>query len=54
MVAGDIIKYWSKCLIELNNESGKRTAFLRKHRSIEEKSLTFQIHDGGIRKRGWL
>lgn len=54
MVAGDIVRYWSKCLIELNNESGKRTAFLRKHRSIEEKSLTFQIHDGGIRKRGWL
>lgn len=54
MVAGDIVRYWSKCLIELNNESGKRTAFLRKHRSIGEKSLTFQIHDGGIRKRGWL
>lgn len=54
MVAGDIIKYWSKCLIELTNDSGKRTAFLVKHRSIGEKSLDFQIHDGGIRKRGWL
>ncbi|MGV8131035.1 MAG: DNA repair and recombination protein RadB [Candidatus Pacearchaeota archaeon] len=54
MVAGDIIRYWSKCLIELTNESGKRTAFLVKHRSIGEKSLAFQIYDGGIRKRGWL
>lgn len=54
MVAGDIIRYWSKCLIELKNESGKRTAFLVKHRSIGEKSLAFQIYDEGIRKRGWL
>ena len=54
MVAGDIIRYWSKCLIELTNESGKRTAFLVKHRSIGEKSLAFQIYDEGIRKRGWL
>ncbi len=54
MVAGDIVRYWSKCLIELFNDSGKRTALLRKHRSIGEKSLAFQIHDGGIRKRGWL
>lgn len=54
MVAGDIVRYWSKCLIELVNESGKRTAYLKKHRSIGDRSLTFQIHDGGIRKRGWL
>jgi DNA repair protein RadB len=54
MVAGDIIKYWSKCLIELSNENGKRIAYLRKHRSIGDKSLVFQIYDGGIRKRGWL
>lgn len=54
MVAGDIVRYWSKCLIELQNDSGKRTAFLRKHRSIGERSLAFQIYDGGIRKRGWL
>ncbi|MBS3083671.1 DNA repair and recombination protein RadB [Candidatus Pacearchaeota archaeon] len=54
MVAGDIVKYWSKCLIEMENESGRRTAFLRKHRSLPEKSLTFQIYDGGVRKKGWL
>ena len=44
MVAGDIVKYWSKCLIEMENESGKRTAHLRKHRSLPEKSLDFQIY----------
>lgn len=54
MVAGDIMKYWSKCLIELKNDNGKRTAFLRKHRSLEEKNLTFQIYQGGIKKKGWI
>ncbi len=54
MVAGDIVKYWSKCLIEMENESGRRTIYLRKHRSLPEKSLAFQIYDGGVRKKGWL
>ena len=54
MVAGDIIKYWSKCLIEVTNERGRRTAHLRKHRSLPEKSLDFQIYDGGLRKKGWI
>lgn len=54
MVAGDILTYWSKCLIELSNENGKRTAHLRKHRSLPEKSLAFQIVNEGIKKRGWL
>jgi DNA repair protein RadB len=54
MVGGDILKYWSKCLIELVNDRGRRYAFLRKHRSLPEKSLAFQIFDEGIRKRGWI
>ena len=54
MVAGDILKYWSKCLIEIENVGGRRTAYLRKHRSLPEKSMTFQIFDGGIRRRGWI
>lgn len=54
MVAGDILKYWSKCLIEVVNENGKRIAYLRKHRSLPEKSFHFQIYDGGVRKRGWI
>ena len=54
MVGGDILRYWSKCLIELVNENGKRIAYLRKHRSLPEKSLGFQIVNEGIKKRGWL
>lgn len=54
MVAGDILKYWSKCLIELVNDRGKRTAHLRKHRSLPESSFGFQIVNEGIKKRGWL
>jgi len=54
MVGGDILKYWGKCLIELVNDKGRRVAYLRKHRSLPEKSLTFQIWNGGVRKRGWI
>ena len=54
MVAGDVLMYWSKCLIELTNEEGKRSAFLRKHRSLPEKKLDFYIVDEGIKKKGWL
>jgi len=54
MVGGDIMTYWSKCLIELVNEGGKRTAFLRKHRSLPEKKFPFQIIGLGIKKRGWI
>ncbi|MBU0461496.1 MAG: DNA repair and recombination protein RadB, partial [Nanoarchaeota archaeon] len=36
MVGGDIIKYGSKCLIELQIAKGFRVASLRKHRSIPE------------------
>src|SRR3990167_6789873 len=54
MVGGDILRYWGKCHIELENQSGKRTAYLRKHRSLPEKAMQFQIYDGGIRKKGWI
>ena len=54
MVGGDILRYWGKCLIELENDRGKRTAHLRKHRSLPEKSFDFQIVHEGIKKRGWL
>lgn len=52
MVAGDILKYWGKCLIELANEKGRRFAYLRKHRSLPEKELEFVIVNEGVRKRG--
>ncbi|MEK6854758.1 MAG: DNA repair and recombination protein RadB [Nanoarchaeota archaeon] len=54
MVGGDILKYWGKCLIELVNDNGRRTAYLRKHRHLPEKSLSFQINNEGVRKRGWI
>ncbi len=54
MVGGDLLKYWSKCLIELKHDNGKRTAFLRKHRSLREKEFSFEIIDSGIRKKGWI
>jgi DNA repair protein RadB len=54
LVGGDIMKYWGKCLIELTNEKGRRSAYLRKHRSLPEKEFVFQIIEKGVRKRGWI
>ncbi len=49
MVGGDILRYASKCLIELKRFSGaKRAAILRKHRSLPEKTVEFEITDGGV------
>lgn len=50
MVGGDILKYGSKCLLELQPlASGWRKIVLRKHRSIAgEKEALFQIIDKGI------
>lgn len=50
MVGGDILKYWSKCLIEIQKDERKRKAILRKHRSLPEKELEFVITDKGIEK----
>jgi DNA repair protein RadB len=50
MIGGDILKYQSKCLIELKKLKGAlRLAVIEKHRSIEEgKSIKFKIVDKGI------
>jgi DNA repair protein RadB len=48
MVGGDILKYWSKCIIELQNLQGKKKAILRKHRYLPEKELIFNITQTGI------
>ncbi|MFP4119264.1 MAG: DNA repair and recombination protein RadB [Candidatus Woesearchaeota archaeon] len=50
IVGGDLLKYQSKCLIELQKEQdGSRKAIIKKHRSIEEnKSVKFKITDLGI------
>lgn len=50
MVGGDILKYGSKCLIELKtHRNGIRTAILKKHRAINEgKEISFKIVNKGI------
>lgn len=50
IVGGDILKYGSKCLIELQiTPNGNRRAILRKHRSLqEEKEIIFKIVEGGM------
>jgi len=54
VVGGDLLKYWSKCIIELQNNKNKKKAIIKKHRSMPNKELNFEILDEGIRKRGWL
>ena len=52
IVGGDLLKYWSKCIIELKNDRGRRKAILLKHRSLPYKELSFEIKNEGIfRKR---
>ncbi|MBU1136170.1 MAG: DNA repair and recombination protein RadB [Nanoarchaeota archaeon] len=50
MVGGDILKYWSKCIIEMQNNKGKRKIIIKKHRSLPEKELSFFITNEGIKK----
>tara|TARA_Y100000310_G_scaffold111916_1_gene110344 strand:- start:28524 stop:29282 length:759 start_codon:yes stop_codon:yes gene_type:complete len=54
IVGGDIMKYWGKCIIELKNKNGRKKAVIRKHRSLPEKELNFEILNEGIRRRGWI
>ena len=52
IVGGDLFQYWSKCIIQLRNEKGKRKAILLKHRSLPEKEMGFEIRNEGIFKKG--
>ena len=54
MVGGDILRYWCKCLLELQNDRGRRKLIIRKHRSLPEKEMAFIITNEGVRKRGWI
>jgi len=54
IVGGDLFKYWSKTIIELKNENGKKRAILLKHRSMPQKELIFEIRDKGIFKKRWF
>lgn len=49
MVGGDILKYSSKCLIELQSSgSNKRAVILKKHRHLPEKQAFFEIREEGF------
>lgn len=50
MVGGDLLKYWSKCLIQLENLGDKRKAILIKHRSLPQKEFIYKIVNKGIEK----
>ncbi len=52
MVGGDLLKYQSKCLIELKNLKGpNRLAVIKKHRSLPEgRKIKFKITNKGAEK----
>jgi len=54
IVGGDLMKYWSKGIIELRKKGSRRKAVLLKHRSLPEKEFSFEIIEKGIRKKGWI
>lgn len=54
LVGGDLLKYWSKCIIELKKEGKKRKAVILKHRSLPEKEMSFEIRNEGIFRKRWI
>ena len=49
MVGGDIIKYISKCIIELKKFNSLRKAIIKRHRALPEgRMVDFIITQGGI------
>jgi len=54
IVGGDLFRYWSKCIIELEVDGNKRKAVLLKHRSLPKKELAFDIRNRGVFRRGWI
>jgi len=54
LVGGDLFKYWSKCIIELKYDRGKRKAILLKPRSLPNKEMSFEIRNRGIFRKRWI
>lgn len=51
MVGGDLLKYWSKCIIKLESIDAIKKATVVKHRSIPYgKSAIFEIKNKGLEK----
>lgn len=50
-VAGDVLRYWSKAIVELRKLNRVREAVLKRHRSLPEGlSVRFVIEERGIRE----
>ena len=54
IVGGDLFKYWSKCIIELKLNRGRRKAILLKHRSLPLREINFGIRNKGIFRKRWI
>ena len=51
MVGGDLLKYWSKCIVKIESIDGIRKASIFKHRSLpENKSVYFDIIGNGLQE----
>jgi len=49
IVGGDVLRYGSKCLIELQiTPNNKRRAILKKHRHLGEREILFEIAEEGL------
>jgi len=48
LVGGNMLRNWSKCLIELEKINSKRKAIIRKHESLTNKEVLFEIKEKGI------
>ncbi|MBD3263217.1 DNA repair and recombination protein RadB [Candidatus Woesearchaeota archaeon] len=51
MVGGDLLKYWSKCIVKLESIERVRKASIFKHRSLPEKrKVFFEIIGNGLKE----
>jgi DNA repair protein RadB len=49
VIGGEILKYWTKNLVEVKSNNGTRSLTIKKHRSIPKgKTLNFKIINKGI------
>ena len=54
IVGGDLLQYWSKCILELKKDGSRRKAILLKHRSLPVQEFNFIIKNEGIFRAGWF
>ena len=51
VIGGDLIRYFSKVLIEMNFENGRRKIKILKHKFLEPKEIKFEIKKEGFKKK---